>query len=125
MLYISFFRSGDAIIADLSRRYVRTIQWMLKCYYGEQCSWSWFYSHVRTPSISDMAPFVTSTNLEFDEAEPLLPFEQLLAVLPPENKNFLPIAFQWLMDDPKSPIIDFYFKVILLSTCRADDDKNC
>ena len=95
---------------------------MLKCYYGEQCSWSWFYSHVRTPSISDIVPFVTSTNLEFDEAEPLLPFEQLLAVLPPENKNFLPVAFQWLMDDPRSPIIDFYFKVILLSICRADDD---
>ena len=84
---------------------------MLHCYYGEKCSWSWLYSHIGAPHVSDMASFVASTNLEFEDSKPLLPFEQLLAVLPAGNKNLLPTAFHWLMEDPKSPIIDFYFHV--------------
>lgn len=40
--------------------------------------------------------------------EPFLPFEQLLSVLPPYSKNLLPPAFQSLLTDEQSPIIDYY-----------------
>lgn len=43
-----------------------------------------------------------------DKSEPLLPFEQLMANLPPSSAELLPNPYQWLMKSPKSPIIDFY-----------------
>jgi len=49
-------------------------------------------------------------NISFDgrTSEPLKPFEQLMACLPPSSANLLPRPYQWLMKSPKSPIIDFY-----------------
>jgi len=43
-----------------------------------------------------------------DETEPLKPFEQLMACLPPSSSYLLPKPFQWLMRSPKSPIKEFY-----------------
>ena len=47
-------------------------------------------------------------NLEFDLGKPFMPFEQLLAVLPAASKSALPSIFHSLMENPSSPIIDFY-----------------
>lgn len=44
----------------------------------------------------------------FDLSEPFHPVEQLLAVLPKESVEGLPVACQWLMTDLTSPIIDIY-----------------
>lgn len=46
--------------------------------------------------------------MEFDLGEPFLPFQQLLAVLPPHSKDLLPEAFQTLVTDKESPIINYY-----------------
>lgn len=43
-----------------------------------------------------------------DPGEPLKPFEQLMACLPPSSAELLPKPYQWLMKSSKSPIIDFY-----------------
>ncbi|EJW83739.1 hypothetical protein WUBG_05350 [Wuchereria bancrofti] len=46
--------------------------------------------------------------MNFDLNEPFKPFEQLLAVLPAASANCLPPPYRELMNDAKSPIIDFY-----------------
>lgn len=40
--------------------------------------------------------------------KPFLPFEQLLAVLPAASRKLLPSAYQDLMTNPKSDVIDYY-----------------
>jgi len=46
--------------------------------------------------------------VSFSRGRPFKPFEQLLAVLPAASCSLLPPAFQWLMTDPRSPVLDFY-----------------
>lgn len=86
---------------------MRAIQWNLHYYYNGCCSWSWYYPHHYAPYISDIKDF-KDLKLEFELGEPFLPFEQLLAVLPAYSKELLPVAFQSLLVEKDSPIIDYY-----------------
>ncbi|KOC61668.1 5'-3' exoribonuclease 1 [Habropoda laboriosa] len=87
--------------------YVRAIQWNLHYYYNGCCSWSWYYPHHYAPYISDIKDF-KDLKLEFELGEPFLPFEQLLAALPPYSKTLLPSAFQTLLTEEQSPILNYY-----------------
>ena len=40
--------------------------------------------------------------------KPFFPFQQLLAVLPAASKTLLPKAYQNLLTEAESPIIDYY-----------------
>jgi 5'-3' exoribonuclease 2 len=50
-------------------------------------------------------------SFKFEKNEPLTPYEQLLAVLPPESSNILPKPFSDLMTKNDSPISNFYPKL--------------
>ncbi|XP_054270080.1 5'-3' exoribonuclease 1 isoform X2 [Macrosteles quadrilineatus] len=97
------------VLRDQAEGYVRAIQWNLNYYYNGCCSWSWFYPHHYAPYISDIRNF-SELKLEYDLGQPFLPFQQLLAVLPAASKKLLPEPYHDLMEDDKSPIIDFYPK---------------
>ncbi len=63
--------------------------------------------------MSDMTG-LSSITISFVKGSPFLPFQQLLGCLSKASMQFLPKAYQFLMSDPRSPIIDFYppdFKV--------------
>ena len=51
-----------------------------------------YYPHHFAPYMSDLKDF-TDLQLTYDRGEPFLPFEQLLAVLPPASKDHLPEAY--------------------------------
>ncbi|VEL21762.1 unnamed protein product [Protopolystoma xenopodis] len=56
------------------------------------------------------------TDFSAQPTEPFRPLEQLMAVFPASSRSHVPPAWQDLMTDPNSPIIDFYptdFKVDL------------
>ncbi|XP_012226430.1 5'-3' exoribonuclease 1 [Linepithema humile] len=95
------------VLRSQAEGYVRAIQWNLHYYYHGCCSWSWYYPHHYAPYISDIKDF-KDLKLEFDLGEPFLPFQQLLAVLPAYSKELLPEAFQSLLTEESSPIIDYY-----------------
>lgn len=58
--------------------------------------------------------------IKFDASQPIMPHEQLLAVLPPSCYNMLPKSYQYLMYDPLSPIIDYYPITIKLDMIDKD-----
>ncbi|XP_076684631.1 5'-3' exoribonuclease pacman isoform X2 [Andrena cerasifolii] len=97
----------EDFLRDQAEGYIRGVQWNLNYYYNGCCSWSWYYPHHYAPYISDIKNF-KDLKLEFDLGEPFLPFQQLLAVLPPYSKELLPSAFQLLLTDETSPVIDYY-----------------
>lgn len=46
--------------------------------------------------------------IKFEMGEPLLPFQQLMACLPPASEDLIPKPYRWLMTSSESPIVHFY-----------------
>ncbi|KAG0057611.1 5'-3' exoribonuclease 2 [Gryganskiella cystojenkinii] len=89
------------------KSYIEGCCWVMK-YYMQGCpSWQWYYPYHYSPFASD---FVDIGDLEitFELGEPFHPIEQLMGVLPAGSKQHIPPAFQPLMYEEDSPIIDFY-----------------
>jgi len=95
----------------LRKSYVEGLVWNLKYYYEGCVSWEWYYPYHYGPMISDLVDLddiLEEISFEGRMGEPLNPFEQLLACLPPSHSKLLPKPFRPLMTDPNSPIVDFY-----------------
>ncbi|CAL1299821.1 unnamed protein product [Larinioides sclopetarius] len=95
------------VLRDQAEGYVRAIQWNLHYYYDGVVSWSWYYPHHYSPYISDVKNF-KNMEMAFELGKPFLPFQQLLAVLPKLSKDLLPEAYQKLMCENDSQLIDYY-----------------
>lgn len=100
-------KSDKESIHDLVYNYIEGMQWVLHYYYEGNASWGWFYRYHYAPRVSDLTE-ISDFKFQFDLGKPFLPFEQLMGVLPPLSKQLIPPAFQDLMTDPSSSIIDFY-----------------
>lgn len=102
-----FHRAHEIALRREVEGYISAIQWILHYYYRGVPSWSWYYSNHYAPYISDIADFV-DYRFKFELGKPFLPFQQLLGVLPPNSKDLIPEAYQGLMLNPDSELIDFY-----------------
>jgi len=100
----------------VANAYVLGMCWVLKYYYQGCASWDWYFPYHYAPFASDFVN-IGDLGTSFDKGtKPFCPMEQLMSVFPAASKQFLPPSWQTLMDDPDSPIIDFYpvdFKVDL------------
>ncbi|XP_018025954.1 5'-3' exoribonuclease 1-like, partial [Hyalella azteca] len=97
----------DVISREQTVNHVRGLQWILHYYYNGIQSWSWYYPFHCAPFISDIKDF-SDCPMEFELSHAMMPFEQLMAVLPPQSAQLLPQCYADLMLSPDSPIIDFY-----------------
>ena len=95
---------------EMAKEYVKAIQWVMKYYYSGVPSWGWFYPFHYSPFATDIARIegLENLNFEFDLGKPFMPFEQLLAVLPPLSRQHIPEAYHPLMLEQSSPILDFF-----------------
>jgi 5'-3' exoribonuclease 2 len=92
----------------VARHYAIGLQWVLKYYYQGVPSWGWYFPYHYAPFASDFVDIADAIT-DFDKpSQPFNPFEQLMAVFPAGSKQHVPQQWQFLMNDPHSPIIDFY-----------------
>ena len=104
---MGFKEVTPTVLRHQAETYVTAIQWNLLYYYDGCSSWGWFYPFHYAPYASDIRGF-KHLKLKYEMGTPFLPFQQLLAVLPPYSKKHLPEAYHTLMTSPNSPVIDFY-----------------
>ncbi|RWS07877.1 exoribonuclease 1-like protein [Dinothrombium tinctorium] len=104
---LNYEKFDESVLREQACCYIRALQWNLHYYYNGCISWSWFYPHHYAPYISDIKDF-ENVDLNFELGEPLRPYEQLLAVLPAASKQFLPNAYQKLVTEKDSPLINYY-----------------
>jgi 5'-3' exoribonuclease 2 len=93
----------------VARQYAEGLCWVL-AYYMQGCpSWTWYFPHHYAPFAAD---FVDLADMDprklFEKGVPFHPYEQLMGVLPAASNHSIPEPFRILMEDPNSPIIDFY-----------------
>jgi 5'-3' exoribonuclease 2 len=93
----------------VARQYAEGLCWVL-AYYMQGCpSWTWYFPHHYAPFAAD---FVGLEDMDprklFEKGTPFHPYEQLMGVLPAASNHAIPEPFRVLMEDPESPIIDFY-----------------
>jgi 5'-3' exoribonuclease 2 len=88
--------------------YTKGLCWVLAYYYKGCASWSWYYPFHYAPFASDLKNLEQYAPIKFDKSTPFSPITQLMAVLPPRSSHCLPTECRALMQDPDSPIIDFY-----------------
>lgn len=103
---------SSAVLRVLAEEYVRALQWILHYYFTGVVSWAWFYRYHHAPYVSDLKGF-GSADLEFEQGAPLLPFQQLMAILPASSKDLVPVPLQVLMLEG-SPILDLYRPVTII-----------
>lgn len=109
----------EDLITDMCAEYCTMISWMYK-YYTNGINSIYFnqkYPYYHTPLLYDLASFLNSNikskNMWIDPAFDtkksmrMLPFHQLLYILPPESASLVPKEFQSLMM-PGSPLTDYY-----------------
>eukprot|EP00045_Choanoeca_perplexa_P011245 m.118141 g.118141 ORF g.118141 m.118141 type:complete len:1458 (-) comp15562_c0_seq1:189-4562(-) len=88
------FEPKDAVVALLEG-----LRWVLHYYFQQGvASWSWFYPFYAAPLATDVLTHASLINdLKLEQSAPLLPFQQLMAVLPANSSHLLPAPLGALM----------------------------
>ncbi len=104
---LEFDYNDEESMSKLAFRYIEVSSGCSTTTTTVVASWGWFYDYHYAPKISDLKN-AGQMKFEFELGKPFRPFDQLMGVLPALSNQHIPTAFRDLMDDPNSPIIDFY-----------------
>lgn len=113
---------GGRKIMEVTREYLRGLQWVLFYYYRGCPDWEWYYPYHYGPMISDFTDVGTlmgipsGSEVPFSQHQPYRPLEQLVSVLPPDSSKLLPIEIQPILTSgqyssyfPIKPTIEYDF----------------
>ena len=96
---------------NLVKNYIVGLKWV-SLYYFDKCpSWEWYFPYEHPPFMCDILNYINTIDIniiEFKEKKPLLPFEQLLCVLPQQSSYLIPKCIQKLMNNHRSSLSHLY-----------------
>lgn len=103
----------EEFIDQLSLMYLNGIKWTAQYYFLECPDWKWNYMCHYAPFISDMSRYIKKHNFDLNKIVitknghiPMM--SQLVSVLPPSCKHYLPESYRELVTSFDSPIIDMF-----------------
>ncbi|XP_040384702.1 5'-3' exoribonuclease 4-like [Oryza brachyantha] len=92
---------------EMVQKYLEGLCWVLLYYFSDVPSWSWYYPFYYAPFASDVKG-LSRFKISFTLDKPLRPFDQLMAVLPPESSFALPKCYSKVMNSEESLIRAYY-----------------
>jgi 5'-3' exonuclease len=109
-------------LQTLCSEYIKGLHWVIQYYCKGIPSWTWYFPYNYGPFMDDLYRCTSYKYTPFIQTKPLEPFEQLLAVIPPQSNKLLPPTLRKLMSSELSPMIKYYPKQfkIDLSGKRAE-----
>ena len=105
-------------------KFLEGMKWTYLYYTGNNHNWDWHYCYSVAPTVHDLFQGVKGgidiNQFTFPATEPVMPFVQLMSILPPASAHLLPQVLAVLMTDRTSSIHYYYpIKVSLsLHGCR-------
>lgn len=101
---------------QMCQAYLQGINFVFLYYCKKIPAWRWYYNYHYPPLMTTFYEYLVSrssrdllNDMALDKSKPVLPFVQLLCILPPSSKSLLPCEFHHLFDE-KSPLVDIYPK---------------
>ena len=102
---------NGANIKTLCHNYLEGLQWVLSYYTSGISSWTWYYEFHYAPYPRELTKHIKTFRFPvYPQSRPLLPFQQLLAVLPPQSASLIPAPLRDLVTEENSPLREFYPK---------------
>lgn len=99
----------SANIKDICNDYLDGLYWVINYYKKGVPDWRWYYRYDYAPTGNILIKYISTFNFpKYQKTTPLLPFQQLLSVLPPKSAKLLPNPLQDLILNDDSPIKDYY-----------------
>ncbi|PNT64151.1 hypothetical protein BRADI_4g25132v3 [Brachypodium distachyon] len=96
--------------AEMVQKYLEGLCWVLQCYFDDVPSWTCYYPFHYAPFASDLK-HLSQFNIYFTMDKALKPFDQLMAILPPQMHLFscaFPKCYSKLIGFEQSTIQLFY-----------------
>lgn len=100
-------------VDSVCKNFLEALVFSTRYYYVGIPSWIWYYRFPVSPFISDVLDYYNRVvkninDIQLEMGDPVKPIQQLMMVSPPQSKELVPPAFQKLMTEPSSPIIEYY-----------------
>lgn len=87
---------------ELCVRYISGLFFLLHYYHSGTPSWAWAFPYHYAPLASDLGALdASSLRITLPHAQPLSPYLQLLAVLPPSSSQLLPAPYRRMHEGPQ------------------------
>ena len=100
---------GEKDIKNICHDYLKGLHWVISYYRKGVPDWKWYYPYDYAPSATYLAENIdTFVFPKYRLNYPLLPFQQLLSVLPPKSASLLPEPLNKLLTNDDSPIKEYY-----------------
>ena len=113
--YYNYFLGEDTeeILNPCIENYLESLYFTLNYYFVGCPSWSWHYKFRIAPLLGDVYQYLEKyNNIEkfnkFNLDSPMSPFQQLLFILPPQNKEILPEVLRDIMTDDSIGATQYY-----------------
>ena len=95
-------------LEKICHTYLQGCQWILTYYTEGISDWTWLFPYHYSPFAGELVEFMDTFNLlETQKTAPLLPFQQLLCVLPPKSSCLVPSPLNDLFKKD-SPLSQYY-----------------
>ena len=110
--YISkTFGKNQRNIKNGCHRYLEGLRWVINYYLKGVPDWKWLYPYHYAPPASLLVEYIQNyQDINYEKLEfncPLLPFQQLLSVLPPQSAHLLPHPLSELLKDKSSSLAQY------------------